>query len=128
VRDGRDVTIVATATLLGAALEAAKEVAADGISVEAIDPRTLSPLDIGTIVSSVKKTSRLIIAHEAVEQGGIGAEIASQVQEEAIYDLDGPIVRVAAPLAPVPASPALEKYFVPGKAEIIRAVRRALNR
>jgi pyruvate dehydrogenase E1 component beta subunit len=128
VRNGNDVTIVATATLLGAALKAAEEVAADGISVEVIDPRTLSPLDIGTIVSSVKKTSRLIIAHEAVEQGGIGAEIAAQVQQEAIYDLDGPIMRVAAPLAPVPASPALEKYFVPGKAEIVRAVKRAFNR
>jgi acetoin:2,6-dichlorophenolindophenol oxidoreductase subunit beta len=127
-RDGNDVTVVATAKLLGVALEAAEEVGRDGISAEVIDPRTLLPLDIGTIVSSVKKTSRLIIAHEAVEQGGIGAEIAAKVQGEAMYDLDGPILRIAAPFAPVPAAPALEKCFVPGKNQIIRAIRQALGK
>jgi pyruvate dehydrogenase E1 component beta subunit len=127
-RDGDDVTIVATAKMLAATQEAAEELSSSGISVEVIDPRTLSPLDVGTILSSVKKTSRLIIAHEAVEQGGIGAEIATQVQREAFYYLDSPIARVAAPFAPVPASPGLEKYFVPGKAEVIGAVQRALNR
>ena len=79
-------------------------------------------------MSSVKKTSRLIIVHEAVEQDGIGAEIVTRVQQEAFYYLDSPIARVAAPFAPVPASPALEKCFVPGKTEIIRAVQRVLNR
>jgi pyruvate dehydrogenase E1 component beta subunit len=127
-REGEDLTIVATAKLLAATLEAAEELTSSGISVEVIDPRTVSPLDVGAIVSSVKKTSRLIIAHEAVEQGGLGAEIATQVQREAFYYLDSPIVRVAAPFAPVPASPALEKCFVPGKIEIIRAVQRVLNR
>jgi acetoin:2,6-dichlorophenolindophenol oxidoreductase subunit beta len=127
-RDGDQLTIVATAKMLAAALEAAEELSSSGISVEVIDPRTLSPLDIGTIVNSVKKTSRLIILHEAVEPGGIGAEIATQVQKEAFYYLDSPIARVAAPFAPVPASPALEKSFVPGKSEIIRAVELALNR
>ena len=127
-REGEDLTIVATAKMLHATLEAAEELSSSAISVEVIDPRTLSPLDLGTIVSSVKKTNRLIIAHEAVEQGGLGAEIATQVQREAFYYLDSPIVRVAAPFAPVPASPALEKSFVPGKTEIIRAVQRVLNR
>jgi acetoin:2,6-dichlorophenolindophenol oxidoreductase subunit beta len=127
-RDGDQLTIVATAKMLAAALDAAEELASNGISVEVIDPRTLSPLDIGTIVNSVKKTSRLILVHEAVEQGGIGAEIATQVQKEAFYYLDSPVVRVAAPFAPVPASPALENSFVPSKAEIVRAVQRALNR
>jgi acetoin:2,6-dichlorophenolindophenol oxidoreductase subunit beta len=127
-RDGDQLTIVATARMLGVALEAAEELSSSGISVEVIDPRTLSPLDIGTIVNSVKKTSRLIIVHEAVEQGGVGAEIAAKVQREAFYYLDTPIARVAAPFAPVPASPALEKCFVPGKAEIIYAAQRALNR
>jgi acetoin:2,6-dichlorophenolindophenol oxidoreductase subunit beta len=127
-RHGKDVTIVATAKLLGVALEAAEEVAPDDISVEVIDLRTLSPLDVATIVGSVKKTSRLIIVHEAVGQGGVGAEIAARVQEEALYDLDGPIVRIAAPFAPVPASPALEKCFVPGKHQITRAVRQALGK
>jgi acetoin:2,6-dichlorophenolindophenol oxidoreductase subunit beta len=126
-REGEDLTIVATAKMLPIALEAAEELSS-GISVEVIDPRTLSPLDVETIVSSVKKTSRLIIVHEAVEQGGLGAEIATQVQKEAFYYLDSPVARVAAPFAPVPASPALEKCFVPGKTEIICAVQRVLNR
>jgi len=127
-RDGDQVTIVATAKLLAVALEAAEELASSGISIEVIDPRTLSPLDLETIVNSVKKTSRLIIVHEAVEQGGLGAEIATQVQREAFYYIDSPIIRVAAPFAPIPASPALERSFVPGKAEIVGAVQRALNR
>jgi pyruvate/2-oxoglutarate/acetoin dehydrogenase E1 component len=127
-RRGDQLTIVATAKMLAPALEAAEELASSDISVEVIDPRTLSPLDVRTIVSSVEKTSRLIIVHEAVEQGGIGAEIATRVQQEAFYYLDSPITRVAAPFAPVPASPVLEKSFVPGKAEIIRAVQRVLNR
>jgi acetoin:2,6-dichlorophenolindophenol oxidoreductase subunit beta len=128
VRRGDQLTIVATAKMLAPALEAAEELSSSDISVEVIDPRTLSPLDVGTIVSSVEKTSRLIIVHEAVEQGGIGAEIATRVQRKAFYYLDSPIERVAAPFAPVPASPVLEKSFVPGKAEIIRAVQRVLNR
>ena len=126
-REGEDLTIVATAKMLPIALEAAEELSS-GISVEVIDPRTVSPLDVETIVSSVKKTSRLIIVHEAVEQDGIGAEIVARVQQEAFYYLDSPITRVAAPFAPVPASPALEKCFVPGKTEIIRAVQRVMNR
>src|SRR5262245_42736599 len=125
-REGEDLTIVATAKMLPIALEAAEELSS-GISIEVIDPRTLSPLDVETIVSSVKKTSRLIIVHEAVEQGGLGAEIATQVQKEAFYHLDSAVARVAAPFAPVPASPALEKCFVPGKTEIIRAVQRVVN-
>jgi pyruvate dehydrogenase E1 component beta subunit len=128
IRNGNDLTIVATAKILAAVLEAAEDLSSSDISVEVIDPRTLSPLDVNTIVSSVKKTSRLIIAHEAVEQGGIGAEIAARVQQEAFYYLDSPVARVAAPFAPVPASPALEKCFLPGKAEIIDAVQRALRR
>ena len=127
VSEGSDVTIVATARMRDAALEAAQELSTNGISVEVIDPRSLAPLDLTTIVSSVKKTSRLIIVHEAVEAGGVGAEVAARVQQEALYYLDSPIVRVAAPFAPVPASPTLEKVFVPGKDQIITATRRVLN-
>ncbi|HEX2261812.1 MAG TPA: alpha-ketoacid dehydrogenase subunit beta [Candidatus Binatia bacterium] len=127
-RNGDDLTIVATAKMLPATLEAAEELSSSGISVEVIDPRTLSPLDVETIVNSVKKTSRLILVHEAVEQGGIGAEIATRVQKEAFYYLDSPVARVAAPFAPVPASPALENSFVPTKVEIIRAVQLTVNR
>lgn len=127
-RNGDDLTIVATAKMLAVALDAAEELSSNGISVEVIDLRTLSPLDVGTIVNSVKKTTRLILVHEAVEQGGVAAEIATRVQKEAFYYLDSPVARVAAPFAPVPASPALENSFVPTKVEIIRAVRLALNR
>jgi len=127
LRDGKDVTIVATAKTVQSSIDVAEDLSRTGVSVEVIDPRTLSPLDIATIAASVKKTGRLVIVHEAVEQGGIGAEIASRVQQEAFYFLDSPILRIAAPFAPVPASPSLEKYFVPGKAQIIDAVRKVLG-
>jgi pyruvate/2-oxoglutarate/acetoin dehydrogenase E1 component len=122
-REGSDVTIVALAKMVQTALDAAEELFAGGISAEVIDLRSLSPLDLETIAASVQKTSRLVIVHEAVQQGGIGAEIAAIVQREAFYYLDRPILRVAAPFAPVPASPALEKCYVPEKDDIIRSVR-----
>ena len=127
VREGKDVTIVALAKMVQPSIEAAGDLSGNDISVEVIDPRSLSPLDVDLIVTSVKKTSRLVIVHEAVEQGGAGAEIATRVQKEAFYYLDCPIVRIAAPFAPVPASPTLEKCFGPSKAAIIGAVQRALN-
>jgi len=128
VREGSGVTIVVLAKMLESSLEAADELASEGISVEIIDPRSLVPLDVETIVNSVKKTSRLVIVHEAVEQGGVGAEIVARVQQTAFFYLDSPILRVAAPFAPVPASPWLEKHFVPGKDKIIDAVRKVLGR
>lgn len=124
VRSGTDVTVVATSRMLSAAVAAGSDLAESGISLEVIDPRSISPLDLDLIVASVKKTNRLIVAHEAVEQGGIGAEIAARVQERAFYYLDSPIVRVAAPFAPIAASPSLENHFLPGKDQIIGAVRR----
>jgi pyruvate/2-oxoglutarate/acetoin dehydrogenase E1 component len=128
LRHGEQVTIVATANMVGAALAAADELAVDEISAEVIDPRSISPLDVETIAESVRKTGRLVIAHEAVEQGGIGSEITAAVQEHALYYLDAPILRVAAPFAPVPASPALEKEFVPGRSRIVEAVRKLIAR
>jgi pyruvate/2-oxoglutarate/acetoin dehydrogenase E1 component len=128
MREGDHATIVAIASMVAAALAAAEELSNEGISVEVVDPRSLSPIDSQTIVNSVKKTSRLIVAHEAVEQGGIGAEIAARIQHEAFYHLDCPIVRVAAPFAPIPAAPSLEKQFLPSKERIIDAVRRSLGR
>jgi len=128
LREGNDLTIVALAKMVQVSIEAAEDLSKTGISAEVVDPRTLSPLDIATIAASVKKTGRLVIVHEAVEQVGIGAEIAARIQQEAFYFLDSPILRVAAPFAPVPASPVLEKYFVPGKDQIIEAVRKVLNR
>jgi pyruvate dehydrogenase E1 component beta subunit len=123
LREGDQATIVALSSTVGPALAAADDLLADGISVDVIDPRTVSPLDIATIADSVKKTSRMLVVHEAVEQGGIGGEIIARVQQEIFYYLDSPIIRVAAPCAPIPASPALEKEFPPGKERIIDAAR-----
>ncbi|HXF77023.1 MAG TPA: transketolase C-terminal domain-containing protein, partial [Methylomirabilota bacterium] len=125
LRLGEHATIAALSSMVAPALAAADELAKDGIAAEVIDPRTISPLDVKTIAQSVKKTGRLIIAHEAVEQGGIGAEIAARVQQEVFYYLDSPILRVAAPFAPIPAAPSLERQFLPGKERIVEAVRRA---
>ncbi len=97
VRSGDRVTIVALANMVAPALAAADQLAAEGIAAEVIDPRSISPFDIETIATSVKKTSRLIVVHEAVEQGGIGAEIVARVQQEVFYYLDSPILRIAAP-------------------------------
>ena len=113
VRPGRDVTVVALSRLVHEALAAADELAAEGIEVEVIDPRTLVPLDLETIVESVSRTHRLVVAHEAVEHGGFGAEIAAQVQAAAFDELDAPIARVGAPFAPVPFSPPLEDAYLP---------------
>jgi len=124
LREGSDVTIVALSRLVGDALEAAGRLAAeDGIEAEVIDPRTLVPLDLETIVESVKRTGRLVVAHEAVEHGGFGAEIAAQVQRAAFDFLDGPVARVGAPFAPIPFSPPLEDAYLPGADEVVAAVR-----
>ncbi len=128
VRPGRDVTVVALSRLVHESLAAADELAAEGIEVEVIDPRTLVPLDLDAIVESVRRTHRLVVAHEAVVHGGFGAEIAAQVQAAAFDELDAPIERVGAPFAPVPFSPPLEDAYLPGRAEVAAAVRAVLGR
>ena len=127
VRQGEQITIVALSSMIAPALAAATELQSQGISVEVIDPRTVAPLDLETIANSVRKTGRMIVAHEAVEHGGIGAEIVARVQQEAFHYLDSPILRIAAPFAPVPASPTLEKEFLPNKEKLIAAVRAAVR-
>ncbi|MCS7285895.1 MAG: alpha-ketoacid dehydrogenase subunit beta [Anaerolineae bacterium] len=127
-REGKDVTVVATMAMVHKALEAADELAKEGIEVEVVDPRTLSPLDKETIINSVKKTHRLVVVHEAVKQAGPGAEIAAMVAEEAFDYLDAPIKRVAAPFTPVPFSPVLESAYIPSKDNIISAVREVLGK
>ena len=128
-REGSDVTIVALSRLVPESLEAAERLASEeGIEAEVIDPRSLVPLDLEAIVSSVRKTNRLVVAHEAVEHGGIGAEIAAQVQAAAFDDLDAPIERVGAPFTPVPLSPPLEDAFRPGADEVHAAALRASGR
>jgi pyruvate dehydrogenase E1 component beta subunit len=124
LREGRDLTIVALSRLVHDALAAAERLAAeDGIEAEVIDPRTLVPLDLAAIVKSVQRTSRLVVAHEAVAQGGFGAEIAAQVQSAAFDFLDAPVVRIGAPFAPVPLSAPLEDAYLPGADDVVAAVR-----
>jgi acetoin:2,6-dichlorophenolindophenol oxidoreductase subunit beta len=121
LREGSDVTIVALSRLVDDALTAAERLAAEGIDAEVIDPCTLVPLDLDTIVESVKRTNRLVVAHEAVEHGGFGAEIVAEVQAEAFDYLDAPIQRVGAPFTPIPVSPPLEDAYLPGADEVYEA-------
>jgi acetoin:2,6-dichlorophenolindophenol oxidoreductase subunit beta len=125
-REGGDVTIVALSRMVGEALAAAERLAAAGIEAEVIDPRSLVPLDLDAIVQSVRRTNRLVVAHEAVERGGFGAEIAAAVQAAAFDDLDAPIGRVGAPFAPIPLSPPLEDAYLPGSDEVYAAARSTL--
>jgi pyruvate dehydrogenase E1 component beta subunit len=123
-RPGRDVTIVATSAMVPEALKAADTLAEQGIDAEVVDPRTLQPLDMGLILDSVQRTHRVVVAHEAVRFGGIGAEIAAQIAEEAFDYLDAPPQRIGAPFTPVPFSPVLEDAWLPNAQNIIDA---ALN-
>ena len=123
-RSGKDVTIVATAIMVHKALEAAKELEAEGIDVEIIDPRTLVPLDEETIIESVKKTGKCIVVHEAVKRGGYGGEIASMIAESEAFDyLDAPIKRLGGLAVPVPYNPTLEKAVIPQVPDIIEAAK-----
>ena len=124
-RKGGDVTIVALSRMVGESLAAAERLAGDGIEAEVIDPRTLVPFDLETVLGSVRRTNRLVIAHEAVQHGGFGAEIAAEVQEAAFDFLDAPVERVGAPFEPVPLSPTLEDAYLPGADEVYAATRRA---
>jgi pyruvate dehydrogenase E1 component beta subunit len=121
-RQGSDVTVVAWARLVTSALEAAEQLAERGIDAEVVDPRGIHPLDVATILASVEKTGRLVIAHEAPRTGGSGAEVAAVVAEQGLDLLQAPIVRVAAPDVPVPQSARLERFIVPGAPQIVEAV------
>ncbi|HSF62479.1 MAG TPA: alpha-ketoacid dehydrogenase subunit beta [Gaiellaceae bacterium] len=127
-REGDDVTVVATGRLVHEALKAADTAESEGISVEVVDPRTLLPLDEETIVSSVRKTTRCVTAHEAVTRGGFGAELAAVVQHAAFDWLDAPIERVGAKFAPLPFAPAMEQWVVPHAEEVLEAIRRTVAR
>ena len=118
-RPGNDVTLVSYSRTLLHSLEAAEQAASEGISVEVIDLRCTVPLDLDAILASVRKTGRLIIAHEAHRRLGVGAEIAALVQEHAFDYLDAPIVRVGAMDIPIPSSKPLEDVALPGKAQIL---------
>src|ERR1700685_4085524 len=122
-RPGRDLTVVSYAAMVHTAIEAAEELAKDGIDAEVIDLRTLRPLDKETILDSVKKTNKLLIVHEDTRTGGIAGEIAAIVCESAFEDLDGPIERVTALDTPVPYSPPLEEHFLPDRKSVVAAAR-----
>ena len=128
VREGTNFTIVATSRMVQEAEKAADQLVADGLDVEIIDPRTLQPFDTATVVQSIKKTHRALVAHEAVRFAGFGAEIAAQIQEEAFDYLDAPVGRVGAPFSPVPFSPALEPHYLPNADKIAAEVRRILGK
>jgi pyruvate dehydrogenase E1 component beta subunit len=124
-REGKDVTVVATSRMVHQSLVAAEKLEQEGIHIEVIDPRTINPLDKGIILTSVEKTSRLVIVHEAVKAFGIGAEISAMVCEENIDSLDAPIIRVGAPFTPIPFS--LESAYLPGAQDIINAVHKVMD-
>jgi pyruvate/2-oxoglutarate/acetoin dehydrogenase E1 component len=127
-REGDDVTVVSTGRLVHEALSAAQEAESEGISVEVFDPRTLQPLDEDSLVASVKKTNRCVVAHEAVARMGFGAEIAAVVQEKAFDWLDAPVERVGARFAPIPFAPVMEDYVVPHAGDVLAAIRRTVGR
>src|SRR5919206_3148029 len=126
-REGSDVTVVATGRLVHEALAAAEQAEGQGISVEVVDPRTLQPLDEETIVGSVKKTNRCVVAHEAVTRMGFGAEIAAVVQHEAFDYLDAPIERVGAKFTPLAFAPVMEEYVVPNADDVLAGIKRAVG-
>jgi pyruvate dehydrogenase E1 component beta subunit len=128
VRSGRDVTVIAVGRMVVEAVTAATELAESGAEVEVIDVRTVQPLDSQTILDSVRRTNRALVVHEAVTFGGIGAEIAAQIQEEAFDYLDAPVLRLGAPFSPVPFSPVLERAYIPDSSRIAAGVRRLLER
>jgi acetoin:2,6-dichlorophenolindophenol oxidoreductase subunit beta len=127
VREGTDCTIVALALMVPRALEAAERLAADGISAEVIDVRTLVPLDTQAILSSVQKSGRLFTVEENPRLCGWGAEIASIVGHEAFWDLDGPLVRIATPHIPLPSAASLEDLAIPSAERVYREIREAMD-
>lgn len=122
-RAGTDVTVIATSLMVRKSLAAAATLAGQGIEVEVIDPRTLVPLDRGTLVESAKKTGRVVVVDEGCKTAGVGAELAATIMEEAFDYLDAPVMRVCAPDAPVPFSPALEKFMTPSEERIIETIK-----
>jgi pyruvate dehydrogenase E1 component beta subunit len=127
-REGEDVTVIATGRLVHEALGAAKQAEEDGVSVEVIDPRTLQPLDEETLIASVKKTNRCVVAHEAVTRMGWGAEVAALVQHQAFDWLDAPVERVGARFTPLPFAPVMEEFVVPHADDVLEAIRRTVAR
>ena len=126
-REGTDVTLIAWSNMIPRTMEAAEELAKQGISAEVVDPRTLVPLDRQTILNSVAKTNRCVIVQEAVRRGGVASDISSIIQEEAFYDLDAPVTVIAGMDTPIPFNLTLEQASVPQKDDVIGAVQKVLH-
>ena len=126
-RKGGDVTVVATSSMVGVALEAAARLSSEGIELEVVDPRTLTPLDMETIVESVRKTSRCVVVDEGYTRFGATAEIAATVAREAFFFLEAPVERIGAMDVPVPFSPALEDLTIPGPDTLVASIRTLLS-
>ena len=128
VREGTDVTVIATGPLVHRSLEAAQAAEGEGISVEVVDPRSLQPLDEEALVASVKKTNRAVIAHEAVTRMGFGAEVAAVLQYQAFDWLDAPIERVGSKFAPLAFAPVMEQFVVPQAEDVLAAMKRTVGK
>ncbi len=126
-RPGTDVTVVATSSMVGVALEAAERLSADGVDVEVIDVRTLTPLDIDSIIESVRKTSRCVVVDEGHTRFGATAEIAATVGREAFFSLEAPVQRIGALDVPVPFSPILEDLTIPGPDKLVDCIRELMG-
>ena len=127
VRQGQDATVVTYGGMVSRALQAAETLAKEGVSIEVIDLRSIQPWDEATVLASLSKTHRLLIAHEAVEAFGVGAEIAARMADVGFDELDAPIMRVAAPFVPVPFAPGLEKQYQPNADKIVESVRQLMS-
>jgi 2-oxoisovalerate dehydrogenase E1 component beta subunit len=123
-REGRDLSVITYAAMLYTALEAAEILSKEGIDLEVIDLRTVSPLDREAIIATVKKTNKVIILHEHSRTAGLAGEIAALINEDAFDDLDGPILRIASLDSPVPFSPPQEEFFLPKVSDVVREARR----
>lgn len=126
-RAGSDVTVVATMKMVHEALAAAAELEKEGVSVEVIDLRTIRPYDAETVLESVRKTGRAVVANEAPKIGGLAAELSATIGEECFHDLKAPVARVAGLDTPIPFSLVLEKYILPGKEEVIAGIRSVMK-
>ena len=123
-REGTDLAVITYGAMVWTALEAARELEKEGISLEVVDLRTLLPYDEEVVLATVRKCNKVILLHEDTRTGGMAGELAALVAEKAFEDLDGPIVRVTAPDTPVPFSPPLEEYFLPSARKVIEAARK----
>jgi pyruvate/2-oxoglutarate/acetoin dehydrogenase E1 component len=127
-REGTDLTVIATSYMVHESLKAAEILEGEGISIEIVDPRTLVPFDYDTVLDSVKKTGKVLITHEAVKRGGIGAEISAIIAEEAFDYLKAPICRLASPNIVIPYNYSLDEYCIPSVNDIVSKVREILGK